>query len=194
MQRSSGPRRRKPHCKECNECADECRNGNAHIVVESLAKQPAAQIHTNGSCQRCIEESNPVATELNTESTAGKSGSDSHLKRSVVARALAYILQFLGILLNGVVFGDGLPCELRNKRDGGHVDTVLGAALEFGERVFAVAEVHHEHVELHIHMEVLLGQSEKSGHTVHVADDTVGVSSAFDKHLTGLQKQVELAT
>ena len=71
---------------------------------------------------------------------------------------------------------------------------MLGAALEFGERVFAVAEVHHEHVELHIHMEVLLGQSEKSGHTVHVADDTVGVGSAFDKHLTGLQKQVELAT
>ena len=181
MQRSACPRRRQPHCEEGKQCRHESGYGDAHIVVEALAQQPATQVHTHGSGKRRIEESGPVATELNTESATGKTCTYSYLQRGIVALACGYSLKFLGILLDGVVFGDGFPRKLRDERDAGHVDAVLGATLELCERVLAVTEVHHKHIELYIHMQMLFWQTEECGNTVHVANDTVSVGSTFYK-------------
>ena len=71
---------------------------------------------------------------------------------------------------------------------------MLGAALEFGERMLTVAQVHHKHVELNVNMKMLLWKTEESGNTIHVADDAVGVCRTYNKHLTCLQKQIKLAT
>ena len=56
---------------------------------------------------------------------------------------------------------------------------MLVAALELSEGVFVVAEVYHQHVELHVDVQVFLGQSEEGCNTVHVAYNTVGVGRTF---------------
>ena len=71
---------------------------------------------------------------------------------------------------------------------------MLGATLELGERMFAVTEVHHEHVELYIDVKMFFGESQKGCHTVHVTQDAVGVGGTFNKHLTGFQKQIKLSS
>ena len=79
MERCARPCVRKPCGKESKERADKSSDRDADIVVETTTKQPSTQIHTDGGSKRRIEESSPVATELNAEATARKTSAYSHL-------------------------------------------------------------------------------------------------------------------
>ena len=70
---------------------------------------------------------------------------------------------------------------------------MLVAPAHLGVRVCLVAEVHLQHVVVHLDMQVLLWQSEKSRRALHVAFDAAGVGTAVHQNLTGTQQQVELA-
>ena len=71
---------------------------------------------------------------------------------------------------------------------------MLVAALEFRERVFGVAEVHHQHVVGDINVQMFFGQSEKSSRTFHVSHHAVGVCCAFKEQLARSEQQVELVS
>ena len=192
MKRSISPRRGEISGSPCYHGANKGSNSNTHIVVQSLAKHEATQIHTDSSSERSIEEGRPVATKLNAESAASETCTDGHLQGSIVARALGYLLKLVGILFDGVVFTNSFPREFADERDGSHVDTMLVATLKLRERVFIVAEIDHQHVVLHVDVQMLFGQSEEGCHAFHVPHNAVRVRCAFYKELSSAQQQVEL--
>ena len=92
--RSSGPLCRKQcRCPRQNS-RYKGSNRNTHIMIQTGLVAFGTHTHTNNGCNGSIKESHPVATELNTESTAGKTGTDGYLPGSIITLLGTDFLQF----------------------------------------------------------------------------------------------------
>ena len=60
--------------------------------------------------------------------------------------------------------------------------------------MLVVAEVDHQHVELHEDVKMFFGQTEERCSTLHVAHDTVGVGGTFHEELACTQQKVQLVS
>ena len=176
---------RKERGEPRNQRCHECRNSDGHIVVAALGRQEHSQAEAQDGCQGTEEERWPVATELDAESAAGKSAAYSHLPWGEAAWSGLDVVQGLLILFERIVFLDGCPGKLTYHRNGGKVDAVLLAALEFGEGVRLVAVVHHQHIPVDVEVHVAFVESEESCCTLHRSHDARCVGSTLHKDAAG---------
>ena len=116
-----------------------------------------AEPHAENGRDRRVEERRPVATELNTEATAGKSGCHSYLPIGVIPLFSLDLVQFCLVLIQRIIFYDGLPRQLADGSYGIHIDAMLLATLKFDKRMVVITEVHHEHCIVDKDMKILLG-------------------------------------
>ena len=137
------------------------------------------QAEPQDSGHRSVEEGRPVATELDAESAAGKPGTDRYLPRGVVTFAGTDFFQLLLVFFQRIVLADGSPGEFADGGNSSHVDAVFFATLEFGKRMFFVAQVYHQHVVVDVNMQVFVGQSQVGRRAFHVAHDAARVRRAF---------------
>ena len=75
--------------------------------------------------------------------------------------------------------------------DGGKVDAVFHALLEFRERVRLVAVVDHQYVVVNEYVQVVFIEAEKQCGPDHVPSYAVRVRRAFEQQLSGAQKHVQ---
>ena len=173
------------------QCRDECGQSDVEVRVAAfrVEKQPEAETEYGGDGS--VKESRPVAAELYAEAATGKASSDSHLPRGVVAFGLTNALQFLLVSLHRVVLLYSAQREIAYLRDGSHVDAVVLAAFEFSVRVRLVRKVHHQHIVIHIHVQVLFGQAEVCSGAFHCSYDAACVRGTFRQQTACAQQQVE---
>ena len=176
---------RKERGEPRNQRCHECRNSDCHIVVAAFGWQEHSQAEAQNGCQGAEEECRPVATELDTESTTGKTTADGYLPRSEAAWSGLDVIQGLLILFERIVFLDGCPGKLTYHRNGGKVDAVLLAALELGEGMLLIAIVHHQYVPVDVEVHVSLVKTEESSCTLHGSHDARGVGSTLHENATG---------
>ena len=167
-----------PRYQRCH----ECRNTDGYIVVAALGRQEHSQAEAQDGCQGTEEECWPVATELDAESAAGKSAADGYLPRGEAAWGSLDVVQGLLILFERIVFLDGLPGELAYLRNGGKVDAVLFATLEFGEGMLLVAVVHHQHIPVDVKVHVAFVETEERCSTLHRTHNARGVGSTLHEN------------
>ena len=190
MERSCSPCR-----KICGEpryhCGNERRDGDGKIFVDAELVESGAAVESEESSERCVEERNPVAAELDAESAAGQCCTGGSHQLVVVAWPFGDFLQFLLVLFGGEMFAHSLVCEVADGFDGSEVDAVLDSFLEFRERVGFVAEVYHQDVMVNEDMEVFLIETEEKSCSYHVSADSVSVRCAFQQKLSGPEQQVQ---
>ena len=79
--------------------------------------------------------------------------------------------QFLLILVEGIVILNSPPGQFADFGNGCHVNAMLLALLEFGERMQAVAHIHHQHGITYVDVELFFRQPQIGGNTVQVTNN-----------------------
>src|SRR3712207_357749 len=163
-------------------------------MIASSMIEEGTQAHTKDGRYRRIKERSPVATELNTEATAGKSGRRCYLPIGITALFALYLVQLLLILIKRIIVYNSLPRQFTDGRNGVHIDTVLLTSLEFHVGMVLIAEVHHQHCIVHKDMKMLLGKAQESRRTLHVTQDTGRIGRALNEQSAGFQQQIKFTT
>lgn len=143
--------------------------------------------------QGCEEERNPVPAEQLAKSPAGKPCADCHQPRLVVPGCFGDFSQLFFVAVEGIIFLDCLPREVADLRNHGHIHPMLLAFLEFGKRMFLVADIDHDDRPTYVDVQLVFRNAHESSHPLHVPVDSVRVCSTLHQHFPCAQQQIELA-
>ena len=180
--------------KPADESSDKSTDGDAYIPVPVELTEIHLQAKTKDSGDGSIEEGRPVATELHTEASTSKTGTESNHPRRILLVDMLQRLQLLLVSVEIPVLTDSSPQHLTDLRDDRKLNAVGVDTLIFGERVSLIGEIHHDDIEVERDVDVLLRQSEIRLATLHVTHDTLAVGIARHEQGTGAHEEVELTT
>ena len=167
---------------------NQCGNGNTHIVIDAELHATGTDAEAGKSADRGKQKRHPVTTEQFTETSAGKAGTDGNNVWHIVPLLVFDSFQFLLILVEGIVILNSPPGQFADFGNGSHVDAMLFTFLEFGERMQAVAHIHHQHGITYVDVELFFRQPQIGGNTVQVTNNTVCISRTLHQQLSGTKQ------
>ena len=167
---------------------NQCGNGNTHIVIDAELHATGTDAEAGKSADRGKQKRHPVTTEQFTETSAGKAGTDGNNVWHIVPLLVFDSFQFLLILVEGIVILNSPPGQFADFGNGRHVDAMLFTFLEFGERMQAVAHIHHQHGITYVDVELFFRQPQIGGNTVQVTNNTVRISRTLHQQLSGTKQ------